>query len=201
MTGFDLKGKTIGIIGLGNIGRHVARIAKGFEMNILGCDEKQDKKLAKELGFKYVSLEDILKNSDIITLHIPLNEKTSHIINSENINLIKSGAYLINTSRGGIIETDALVKALDNKILAGAGLDVLEQEPLIKEESQLLSKELSNDFDFKTLWQGHVFMEKEKVIITPHNAFNSKEALERILEVTVLNIKSFLSGKAVNVVE
>lgn len=200
LKGFDLKGKTLGIIGMGRIGRHVARIANGFEMNVLAYEVNQDKKLAKKLGFKYVSLEDLLKSSDIISLHVPYNKDTHHLINSDNINLIKNGAYLINTARGGIIETQALVFALEEGILAGAGLDVLEEECYIKEERELLTKGFSEKCDVKTLLQNHILMEKENVIVTPHNAFNSKEALERILETTVLNIKSFIENKPINIV-
>ncbi len=200
LRGFDLKNKTLGIVGTGHIGQHIARIANGFEMNVLASDVKEDKKMAKKLGFKYVSLEELLKNSDIITLHVPYNKNTHHLINSNNINLIKRGAYLINTARGGIIETDALVKALGNGILAGAGLDVLEEECSIKEERQLLSKSFLETCDVKTMLQNHILMERENVIITPHNAFNSREALERILETTVENIREFAKERAVNVV-
>ena len=200
MRGFDLKGKTLGIVGTGHIGLHVARIANGFEMNVLAFDVAENKKLAKKLEFKYVSLEDLLKNSDIITLHVPYNKNTHHLINSQNINLIKKGAYLINTARGGIIETNALVKALDSGILTGAGLDVLEEECFIKEERQLLTKQFPETCNIKTMLQNHVLMQRENVIITPHNAFNSKEALERILATTVENIKGFAGGKAVNMV-
>ncbi len=201
LVGFDLKRKTIGIVGLGNIGQHMARIARGFEMNVLAYDVREDKKLAKKLGFTYVSFEDLLKNSDIITLHIPYNKSTHHLINSSNIHLIKKGAYVINTSRGGIIETDALFKALNSGIILGAGLDVLEEENFIKEEENLLSKEFLKKFDLKTVLEDHILMEKENVLITPHNAFNTKEALERILETTVLNIKSFVKNKPINIVK
>ncbi len=198
LTGFDLKGKTVGIVGMGNIGQHVARIAQGFEMNILAFDVKQDKKLAKKIGFVYVALEELLKNSDIISLHVPYNEKTHHLINSDNINIIKRGAYVINTSRGGIIETNALVKALADGTIAAAGLDVLEEEGFIKEEISLLSQESSKKADLKVVLENHILMEQENIIITPHNAFNSKEALEKILETTVLNINSFLKGRPIN---
>ena len=196
--GFDLRGKTLGVIGTGRIGSHVIRIAKGFEMRVLAHDIIQDKKLAKNLGFEYASLEELLKNSDIITLHAPYNQGTHHLINSNNINLIKKGAYLINTSRGGIIETGALIKALNEGIIAGAGLDVLEEEDFIKEESQLLSKEFSEKHNLKTVLQNHVLMERQDVIVTPHNAFNSIEALDRILETTVDNIRAFAKGKPIN---
>ncbi len=198
LMGFDLKDKTIGIVGMGHIGQHVARIANGFEMNVLGYDAVEDKKLAKGLGFTYASLEELLKNSDIITLHVPLNEKTQHLINSQNISLIKRGAYLINTARGGIIETAALVDALGKGIIAGAGLDVLEEECFVKEEAHLLSKDFSDKCDIKTMLQNHILMDRKNVIITPHNAFNSREALERILETTVENIVAFTKGKTIN---
>lgn len=200
LRGFDLKGKTLGVVGLGSIGKHVARIAKGFEMNVVVFDVVEDKKLAKKLEVTYVSLDELLKKSDIITLHVPYNEKTHHLINSENIQLIKKGAYLINTARGGIIETSALVKALEDGTLAGAGLDVLEEECFVKEEGQLLSKEFYKKCDVKIMLENHILMEKKNVIITPHNAFNSQEALQRILDTTIENVKEFLKGKPINVV-
>lgn len=201
LRGFDLKGKVIGIVGVGHIGQHVARMANGFEMNVLVFDVNEDKKLAKKLNFKYCSFEDLLKNSDIITLHAPYNEKTKHLINSSNVNLIKKGAYLINTARGGLIETSALFSSLSNGTLAGAGLDVLEEECEIKEESQLLSAEFPKTCDLKTALQNHILLQQKNVIVTPHNAFNSKEALERILETTIENIQGFLKGKTINLVK
>ncbi|MBM3206049.1 MAG: hydroxyacid dehydrogenase [Candidatus Staskawiczbacteria bacterium] len=201
LRGFDLKGKTLGIVGTGHIGSHVARIARGFEMNVVAFDAKKDKKLAKNLGFEYVSLEDLLKNSDIITLHLPYNKNTHHLINSSNIVLIKKGSYLVNTARGGLVETSALVGALEDGTLAGAGLDVLEEECYIKDERELLTKGFPQKCDVKTMLQNHVLMERENVIVTPHNAFNSKEALERILETTVENIQSFSKNKPINTVK
>lgn len=199
--GFDLKDKTIGVVGLGHIGMHVARIAKGFEMNVIAFDTHQDKKLEKKLGFKYATFEDVLKKSDIITLHVPYNKYTHHLINSANIHLIKKGAYLINTSRGGVVETAALVSALDSGILAGAGLDVLEGECDIKEEKEILTKGFNAKCDIKTMLENHILMERDNVIITPHNAFNSKEAIQRILETTVWNIQSFINRRPINIVK
>lgn len=198
LRGFDLNGKTLGIVGTGQIGSHVARIARGFEMNVLAFDVNEDKKMAKRLGFAYVSLEDLLKNSDIITLHVPYNRHTHHLINSENIKLIKKGAHIINTARGGVVETGALIGALNEGILAGAGLDVLEEEHDLGEEIKLLSKKTTENVDFKTMLQNHILMERENVIITPHNAFNSKEAIQRILDTTIENIKAFAEGKPIN---
>ncbi len=173
---------------------HVARIAKGFEMNILVYDLIKNNKFAKKSGFKYSSFENLLKNSDIITLHCPYNKNTHHLINKNNINFIKKGAYLINTARGGLIETKAMVKALANGDLGGAGLDVLEEESLIKEEIQLLSKNFPKK-NLQNLIENHILLTFENVLITPHNAFNSMEALRRIADTTIENIKSAISRR------
>jgi D-lactate dehydrogenase len=138
LKGFDLKNKTIGVIGAGKIGLNVIKIAKGFDMNVLAYDAYPNNFMADILDFQYVELNEIFKKSDIISLHTPYNENTHHLINKKNINLIKKGAILINTARGGIVQTEALIEALDKKIILGAGLDVLEGEELIKEEKQLL---------------------------------------------------------------
>lgn len=198
LRGVDLRGKTLGVIGAGSIGKHVVRIAKGFEMNVIAFDTFKNKKLEKKLGFKYVPFDHLLKNSDIITLHCPYNKKTHHLINKKNISKIRKGALLINTARGGLIETGALVKALDNGILSGAGLDVLEDECLIKEDAQVMSRHFPKKCDMKIILQDHILAKRDNVIITPHNAFNSKEALQRILEATVENINAFLRNKAIN---
>ncbi|GBE19608.1 D-lactate dehydrogenase [archaeon BMS3Abin17] len=193
LRGFDLKGKTLGIIGLGHIGIHVARIAKGFEMNLLVYTPHKNRKLGKRLGIKYVSLDNLLKNSDIVTLHSPYNKQTHHMINSKNIKLMKKGAYLINTARGGLIDTRALIKSL-KKDLGGAALDVLEEEELIKEEAQMLSRRFSRE-DLESLFENHILMSFDNVVITPHNAFNSKEALQRILDTTIDNLMCIIKKK------
>lgn len=200
LRGFDLKGKTIGIIGCGNIGKHVARIAKGFEMKILVYDVCKDMKLARKIGFKYSGFDNLLKNSDIISLHAPLLESTKHMINLDNIKLIKKGAILVNTSRGGLVDGAAIIKALNKGILSGAALDVLEEEELIKEEKQLLAKQFPMERQRNVL-EEHILIAKDNVIITPHNAFNSNEALVRILDTTIANIKGFLNNKKVNVIK
>jgi D-lactate dehydrogenase len=200
LTGFDLKGKTIGLIGTGHISAHVARIAYGFEMNIVGYDLKQDEELIKNFGLKYVDLNTLIKNSDVISMHLPLNDNTKYTINKKNISLMKPTALIINTARGGLIDTDALVKALQTKKIGGAGLDVLEEECFIKEEKQLLSAEFSKECNLQTLLENHILLQLDNVIVTPHNAFNSLEALQRIIDTTVDNIKNFLSNKPQNTV-
>lgn len=201
LRGFDLRGKTLGVIGTGNIGKHVIRIAKGFEMNIMAFDAFPNPQLAKEMEFNYYPLDKVLKESDIVTLHVPYLPQTHHLINKNKIALMKKDAILINTSRGGIVETDALVQALKSGKLGGAGLDVLEGECDILEETQLVKKSFSGNCDLKTLLENHILMDMPNVIITPHNAFNTHEALMRILNTTIDNIRLAMNKKPINLVK
>lgn len=201
LRGIDLQGKTLGIVGAGSIGQHVIRIAKGFEMNVLAFDKFKSSKLAKKLGFKYVSFDQLLISSDIITLHIPYNKSTHHLINKKAISKMKNGVILVNTARGGLIETKALLEGVQSGKIRGVGLDVLEGECFIKEEKQILSRHFLKECDLKMVFQNHVLLKQDNVLITPHNAFNSWEALHRILDTTILNINSFLRKKPVNVVK
>ena len=200
LEGFDLKGKTIGVVGTGQIGLHVIRIAKGFGMNVVAYDVRQNKLLSEVLEFEYVTLEDLLARSDVITLHVPYMKATHHLMNKDTFKLVKKGAILINTARGSIVDTEALIDALDKKILSGAGLDVFEGEEVIKEEKQLLY-EPKNLEVLASLVKDHILLSKDNVVFTPHIAFYSKEALERILETTVENVAAFVSGKPQNVVQ
>jgi len=199
LIGFDLKGKVMGVVDAGHIGLHVIRIAKGFGMEVKAFDTNQDSFLAEVLDFEYVSFGELLKTADIISLHVPYNKHTHHLINRENIKLIKKGAILINTSRGGVVEIGALIKALDEGIIAGAGLDVLEGEELIREEKQLLYNE-NNVEALKQLVQDHILLGKDNVVFTPHIGFYSEEALQRILETTISNILNFDQKLPTNVV-
>lgn len=201
LQGFDLKGKTIGVVGTGRIGRHLIRMAKGFEMNVVAYDAFPNEAIAAEFGFRYVPFEELLGSSDVISLHVPDLPSTRHMINMGNINLIKSGAILINTARGTIVETSALVKALNDGILGGAGIDVLEEEVPIRDEREFLLSGRTDEHDLKTILENHLLIDMENVIITPHNAFNTKEALERILRTTAENVVSFASGTPSNIVK
>lgn len=200
LQGFDLKNKTIGIIGVGSIGRNVAKIAHGFEMNILLNDFNEDKKITKQYQAEYVSLDDLLVQSDIVTLHVPYLKSTHHLINKTNIKKIKKDAYLINTSRGAVIETDALVNALKNNQLAGAGLDVLEEEGVTKDEFGFLMTTKDQEHDLKTVVANHVLIDMDNVIVTPHNAFNTKGAWERIFDSTLKSLLGYIEGKPINLV-
>lgn len=200
LVGEDLFGKTIGIIGLGEIGTSVLKIAKGFGMEVLVHTRTQDPAIAQELGFVYVTLEELLKKSHIVTLHLPLTDQTKHTIDTKNIHHFRRGAYLINTARGALIDTDAILIGLEEGILAGVGLDVLESEYELQEEADLLSGHIRAKINYKDLVLDHVLMHHDKVLITPHNAFNSIEARRRILETTFENIKNFLDGHPENIV-
>ncbi|HIE36490.1 MAG TPA: hydroxyacid dehydrogenase [Candidatus Omnitrophica bacterium] len=199
LKGFDLKGKILGVIGAGRIGLHVIRIAKGFGVKVYAYGAYQNKFIAEVLDFKYTSLEELLKKSDIITLHVPYNKSTHHLLNKERIKLIKKGAIIINTSRGAVIDTEALIEAIDKKIISGAGLDVLEGEELIKEEKQLLYDKNKLGI-LGNLVKDHILLSRENVVFTPHIGFYSQEALERILDTTVQNIFTFLSKKPQNTI-
>lgn len=199
LRGFDLAKKTLGVIGAGRIGLHVIKIAKGFGMNVVAFDVRQEPLLAEVLNFRYVSLDELLSISDIISLHCPYSPKTHHLINPDNFRHIKRGALLINTARGGLIDPAALTRALDEGILAGAGLDVLEGEELLKDERQILAQSLAQD-KLRTLLLNHSLLNRDNVVITPHIAFNSREAVQRILETTLDNLRDFLRGEPRNLV-
>lgn len=201
LQGFDLYGKTLGVVGTGNIGKHAIRIGHGFSMHVLAYDVKKDPRLAAELNFSYAdSLEDLLSRSDVITLHVPYIPPTHHLINKENVKDIKPGAILVNTSRGAIVETEALLWALEKKILSGAGLDVLEEENDTYEHIQLLSEGFPKNKDIATILRNHILVDRDDVIITPHNAFNSVEAARRIFETSANNILAFIDGRPMNAV-
>ncbi|HLD26187.1 MAG TPA: NAD(P)-dependent oxidoreductase [Candidatus Andersenbacteria bacterium] len=201
LRGFDLEGKTLGIIGCGKIGSTVAEIARAFAMRVLVFDTHHDAALAARLGFGYVdSLEDLLRDADVISLHAPLTEETRGMIHEGNVDLIKSGALLINTARGDLVQTGAILKALKSGQLAGAGLDVLEDEKLIHEETEVLSREIPSQEQLATLLNNRILLDSPNVIITPHNAFNSEEAVRKIAQTTVENIEAFLRGEEKNIV-
>lgn len=171
----ELAGKTIGIVGFGSIGKEVAKIAEAFSMKILvntnhpGEDSE---------NLKFCNLDTLLENSDFVTLHCPLTEKTTSMANQEFFSKMKNSAYFINTSRGAVVNEDALKSALENGEIAGAGLDVLLNEPPIDDKITSLNNAL----------------------VTPHIAWAAKETRERLMNVTKENIRAFVKGKPINVV-
>lgn len=198
ITGVDVFGKTLGVVGLGKIGTRVAEIGRALGMKVIVYNRTQKIDDALKIGFEYVPLEELLRRADIVTLHLAHNEHTHHLINLENVGLMKKGSYLINTARGGLIQTDAIMFALQTGTLAGVGLDVLEQENDITEEAVMIDPSSPQNEKLKSLLYDYILLRHPKVVVTPHNAFNSREALDRIASVSVENVKGLLQGEAVN---
>ncbi len=201
LRGFDLFGKTIGIVGTGKIGKNSARIARGFGMKVLGYDVYRDESFAHEIGMHYMELPELVHQSDIVTIHVPYMKATHHLVNKELFSHFKKGSVLINTSRGAVVDTEALIQALDNETLAYAGLDVLEEEEAFREEEHLLATGAMTEAQAKTVLANHALIDMPNVVVTPHNAFNTWEALGRILLTTIENIVGFANGSPVNVVK
>lgn len=186
LVGFDLHGKEVGVIGAGRIGRSFIKIMKGFGCEVYAYDKFQDANLAKELGFTYRPLPEILSHSDIISLHLPLTPETFHIINEDSFSKMRKGAMLINTGRGGLLDTRALIKALKSGHLGAAGLDVYEEE----------EKFFFHDFSCEVVDDDTLarLMTFPNVILTGHQAFLTEDALKNIAETTISNISSFENG-------
>ncbi|MFA6338760.1 MAG: hydroxyacid dehydrogenase [Candidatus Paceibacterota bacterium] len=201
LQGFDLRGKTLGVIGAGKIGQHSIRMANGFGMKVVAYDPFPKPELAQSLQFEYLPLEEVLKQSDVITLHTPYTKENHHLINENAISLMKKGVYIVNTSRGAIIDTEALVKGLKSGHVGGAGLDVFEEEGVVKDEKGFLEHGDATGHNLKTIIADHVLIDFPNVIMTPHNAFNSREALQRILDTSVENLSAYLSGAPINLVK
>ncbi|MDI1286660.1 MAG: hydroxyacid dehydrogenase [Reyranella sp.] len=200
LQGFDLAGKTLGVIGTGSIGRHVIHIAKGFAMDVVAFDVKPDVQMAATLGFRYLAFDRLLEIADVISLHVPATKESKNILSTRAFGLMKMGVVIINTARGSLVDSRALIQALRSERVAAAGLDVLPDEPLIREEAELICSSYLNQHDLKSLVADHVLLHMPNVIVTPHSAFNTQEAVQRIVETTVENIEAFLEGQLQNVV-
>ena len=193
LLGFDIHGKIVGIVGTGKIGSVLAQIMHGFGCQLLGYDVTQNQSCL-ELGMRYVSLNELLAQSDIVSLHTPLTPKTRHIINRETLPLMKPGAMLINTSRGALVDTRALMSALKKQQLCAVGLDVYEEESHIYYQD--LSEQIISDDVITRLTTF------PNVLITGHQAFFTCEALIMIAETTIQNLSDFEAGRTnENIVE
>ncbi len=197
LMGFDLKDKTFGIIGGGHIGIYAAKIARGYSMKVLVFDVKPQENLAREYGFEYADLDTLYKQSDIISLHVPLIPPTKHMINKEAFEKMKDGVVLINTARGGVVDTSAMVEALDSGKLAGACIDVLEEEELLTNEKSDVD-DVQEIEKLRLALEGHILMDHPRVVMTFHNAFNTIEGRKRILDTTVDNVNGFIKGEVIN---
>ncbi|NOZ31280.1 MAG: D-glycerate dehydrogenase [Crenarchaeota archaeon] len=175
MLGFEVNGKTLGIIGMGRIGRAVAERAKGFKMKILYYDAyRLPPEMEEKLGAEYVPLETLLKESDIVSIHVPLTKETYHLIGERELKMMKPTAYLINTARGKVVDTEALVKALKEKWIAGAALDVFEEEPLPPD---------------------HPLTKLDNVVLAPHAASATTETRTKMAMLVAENLIAFLKGE------
>ncbi|MBS4195697.1 NAD(P)-dependent oxidoreductase [Lederbergia citri] len=174
----ELAGKTIVLIGLGRIGRQTAQVAQAFGMRVLavGSGRRTPPEVA---GVEWVELEELLKRSDVVSLHCPLTPDTENLMNAERIALMKKSAFVINTSRGPLIDEQALAHALNEGSIAGAAVDVLSTEPPAADNPLLSAR---------------------NCVITPHIAWATKEARERLMDIAVSNVQSFIKGNAVNIV-
>ena len=188
LVGFDLYRKTMGVVGTGRIGQAAIAIAKGFGMRVLAFDVYPQHGLDQQLGFEYVTLERLLAECDVVSLHLPLTAETQHMINGTSLAGMKSGAVLINTSRGGLVETGALITALKDGRLAGVGLDVYEMEEGVFFENHsevgLQDDQLARLLTFPN------------VLVTAHQGFLTREALDNIAETTLANATAFEQGQA-----
>ena len=192
LMGIDIMGKTIGIVGTGRIGSHVARIAYGFGMKILAYDRSKNKEVVEKYNAEYVGLEELLSRSDIVTVHLPYNRATHFLINRFNIKLMKLDAMLINTSRGEVVELDAIVEALkEGRLAGGVGLDTIETE--ITQEEELMRKTGLTTLKLKKAAEAKYLLSQANVIVSPHIAYYTKDASERILDMTVDNIQKFIT--------
>ena len=215
--GFDLAGKTLGIIGMGRIGQRVAELAHAFHMNVLAYDIDHPVKLERALDFTFVPLAELLAKAHIISLHASLSAETYHILNRETLARCREGVLIVNTARGSLIDTQALREALDSGQVGGAGLDVLQDERVMRQSvSKIIAADIiqhlrsdalaydARDADrlreLEELMLGDAVLARSNVVFTPHVAFNSLEAMERVQQVTVESITAFAAGQPVNLV-
>jgi D-lactate dehydrogenase len=193
LRGTDLAGKTIGVIGTGHIGLRVVRIARGFDMKVIAHDPYPKTQVANEFGMEYMTLKQLLSQSDIVTLHMPYMKATHHLLGKKELGYVKPGALIVNTARGEIIDTKALIEALASDKIGGAALDVLEGEALwhLDDNMALLNEDSVSRADSQHSIEQLALSKLPNVIITPHNAFNTIEAIERINSTTCQNIIRF----------
>lgn len=198
LRGFDIAGKTIGVVGTGAIGRSVVRIARGFDMNVLANDINPDPLFARKWNASYLSLDSLLSQSDIVSLHVPLTSDTMTMIDKSAFAQMKNGVIFLNTARGEVTETGALLAALQSGKVAAAGLDVLAAEHLLKSNGSRSAP--LTPTEKRHLELNKLLLEHPAVIATPHSAFNTDEALQRINQITLKNLIAIQGGTPVNLV-
>ncbi|MDR0351594.1 MAG: 2-hydroxyacid dehydrogenase [Puniceicoccales bacterium] len=190
VTGVDLIDKTMGIIGTGRIGRNMVRMAHGFGMKVIAYDPYPNNDIIDQYKVQYVSMEEILTTADAISLHVPYSKESHHLINRDNVLKMKKGVLLVNTARGPLIETEALLLGLENEIFGGVALDTFEGEKYWCEPDTLVDNTLDSNELVKAVMNFNL-QQFKNVILTPHNAYNSREAIERILYTALDNMIAF----------
>ncbi|MDO8554168.1 MAG: NAD(P)-dependent oxidoreductase [Candidatus Micrarchaeota archaeon] len=193
LQGKEAFGKILGVVGTGRIGANVIKIANAFGMKIIAYDKFGNPEL-KKLGVKFVDFQELIKTSDVITLHLPLTKETYHMISEKELAKMKNGVIIINTARGGLIDIVALANAVNSGKVGGAALDVIEAEEIMTKENDVLTKNIDSS-KIKQAFVGNILLQNENVIIMPHMAYNTEEALEKILEKTIITIKKLEKGK------
>jgi D-lactate dehydrogenase len=196
-TGVDLINKTIGIIGTGRIGRNMVRMAHGFGMKILAYDPYPNDDIVNQYNVKYVPLDEILTTADAISLHVPYSKESHHLINRDNVLKMKKGVLLVNTARGPLIETEAMLLGLEKEIFGGVALDTFEGEKYWCEPDTLIDNNLDTNELSKAVVNFNL-QQFKNVILTPHNAYNSQEAIERILYTSLDNMIAFAETRNCN---
>ena len=199
LMGMDIKGKTLGLVGTGRIGSHMARLGWAFGMEVIAFDLKPDATLSEKFQVRFISLDEVLQQADVISLHVPYLPSTHHLINAERLQLLKPTALLVNTARGKVVDTKAVSVALREGRLGGVALDTFEGEEIWIEEEFLKRDDLAA-ITLKEAMESFSIMRSEHAILTPHNAFNTREALERILVTSAENFKAYFSSNPQNVV-
>ena len=214
--GMELAGKTLGIIGMGRIGQRVAELAHAFQMHVLAYDLHQSAATTGNLVCDFVTLEDLLASSHVISLHAPLTEETYHILNAGTLSKCRHGVLVVNTARGSLVDTHALREALNSGQVGGAGLDVLQDERVMRDSaSRIIAADIiqhlrsdalaTDDQDADRLRELQEIMlsddvlSRSNVVFTPHVAFNSVESSDRMRRATLENISGFVAGRPVNV--
>jgi D-lactate dehydrogenase len=192
--GFELFEKTLAVIGTGAIGRRVAEIARGFGMNVVACDKFPSEKWAASNDIRYLSLNEALRQAEVVSLHVPGLPETRHLISAEHFDIMQKGVIIINTARGDVVDTEALLRALDKGKVGGAGLDVLPEEKALLTEGQRSGISGKDGQDNIKQLTNHLLLKHPRVLVTPHCAFFTREAALRLIQVTVDNIKAFVAG-------
>jgi D-lactate dehydrogenase len=195
LRGNDLAGRTVGLVGTGRIGQEVARRLSAFSVKILAFDKFPSEEFARSVeSLEYTDLDTLYRRSNVLTFHVPLSAETHHIFNRDSLKITPWNTFLVNTSRGPVVETEAVIEGLREGRLAGVALDTFESEEVVMEE-QLYAADYLSQAELRNALATYHLLRSDRVILSPHNAYNSEEALQRIVDTTIANLEAFLESK------